>query len=77
MQIDKECKTPTGQVIFVIAPILLLACSGFPKQNTDPQKNNPANYRLDMKHCAEDYPETPDGVYIKRRIACMNLKGWQ
>lgn len=59
-------------------PLLVLSgCAGFPDKNVDPQKNNTASFRQDMRHCADDYPETPDGVYIKQRISCMNLKGWR
>jgi hypothetical protein len=43
----------------------------------DIAKNNPATYQADMKDCAQSYPETPDGVYLKNRVACMKLKGWQ
>jgi hypothetical protein len=60
-----------------MAPILLFACGGFPKQHSDPAKNNPTTYKLDMKDCADSYPETPDGIYLKQRISCMNLKGWK
>ncbi len=62
----------------LVAPLVALsACAGFPDKNVDPQKNTVAMFRLDMRHCADDYPETPDGVYIKQRISCMNLKGWR
>ena len=54
----------------------LTAC-GFPDKNIDPVKNNPQAHRQDMKDCALAYPETPDGVYLKRRVGCMELKGWQ
>ena len=40
-------------------------------------KNNSANYKTDVKDCAQAYPETPDGVYLKGRIACLQLKGWR
>ena len=55
----------------------LVACSQFPNTHPDPAKNNPATYKVDLKDCALAYPETGDGVYLKRRISCMNLKGWQ
>ena len=55
----------------------LVACGGFPTTHPDPAKNNPATYKLDLKDCAQAYPETPDGIYLKRRISCMELKGWK
>jgi len=55
----------------------LLACGGFPTTHPDPAKNTPANYKADLKDCAQSYPETPDGVYLKRRIACLEIKGWK
>jgi hypothetical protein len=57
--------------------LILVACGGFPTTHPDSAKNNPTNYRMDFKDCAESYPETADGVYLKRRIACMELKGWR
>jgi hypothetical protein len=62
---------------FLAGSIALLGCSGFPDKNSDPAKNNLATHRIDMKDCAQSYPETPDGVYLKQRISCMNLKGWK
>ncbi|QWD78262.1 hypothetical protein [Polynucleobacter sp. MWH-Svant-W18] len=55
----------------------LVACGGFPTTHPDAAKNTPANYKADLKDCAQSYPETPDGVYLKQRITCMKLKGWQ
>jgi hypothetical protein len=78
--LNKQVKigvTGVVRVGLLIAPFLLFACARFPKQHSDPAKNNPATYKLDMADCADAYPETPDGVYLKRRISCMNLKGWQ
>ena len=56
---------------------LLSACGGFPTTHPDPAKNNSANNKTDVKDCAQAYPETPDGVYLKGRIACLQLKGWR
>jgi hypothetical protein len=56
---------------------MLVACGGFPTTHPDPAKNNSTNYKNDLKDCAQAYPETPDGVYLKRRIACLQLKGWR
>jgi hypothetical protein len=55
----------------------LVACSSFPTTHPDAAKNNAATYKTDLKDCVQSYPETPDGVYLKRRIACMELKGWK
>ena len=57
--------------------LMLSACGGFPTTHPDPAKNNSANYKTDIKDCAQAYPETPDGVYLKSRIACLQLKGWR
>ncbi len=56
---------------------ILSACGGFPTTHPDPAKNTPANYKADLKDCAQSYPETPDGVYLKRRITCLEIKGWK
>ncbi len=61
----------------IISFVCLNACASFPSKHSDPQKNHPSLYKIDMRDCADAYPETPDGVYIKQRIACMKLKGWQ
>jgi hypothetical protein len=57
--------------------VILSACGGFPTIHPDPAKNNSANYKNDVKDCAQAYPESSDGVYLKRRIACLELKGWR
>ena len=61
----------------LLISLMLVACGGFPTTHPDPAKNNSANYKTDVKDCAQAYPETPDGVYLKRRIACLQLKGWK
>ena len=67
----------TVHICWLAAGITLLGCSGFPDKNSDPAKNNVATHRVDMRDCAQSYPETPDGVYLKQRISCMELKGWK
>ena len=58
--------------------LFAVACGGsFPTKHPDPAKNNPATYKIDLKDCAQSYPETPDGAYLRRRISCMELKGWK
>ena len=63
--------------ILLVIGLTLVACGGFPTIHPDPAKNNSANYKTDFKDCAQAYPETPDGVYLKSRIACLHLKGWR
>ena len=58
--------------------MVVLGCGiTFPTAHSDAAKNNAATYKTDLKDCAQSYPETPDGAYLKRRIACMELKGWK
>jgi hypothetical protein len=57
--------------------ISLTACAQFPSTHPDPAKNNPTTYKADMKDCAQAYTETPSGGYLKQRVSCMELKGWQ
>ena len=61
----------------LLLSLTLVACGGFPTAHPDPAKNNSTNYKNDLKDCAQAYPETPDGVYLKSRIACLQLKGWR
>jgi len=72
--------SPTLKVFKVAASFLmvsiLLGCSLYPDENTDPTKNNKATFRKDALDCAQAYPESGSGVHVKQRIACMNLKGW-
>jgi len=66
-----------GKCLVTTFIFFLAACSNFPTTHPDPAKNIPATYKIDLKECAQSYPETPDGVYLKRRISCMELKGWK
>ncbi len=70
-------KVDKGVYASLLIRLLLGACGGFPTTHPEPSKNNSANYKTDIKDCAQAYPETPDGVYLKRRIACLQLKGWR
>ena len=63
--------------VSLLIGLILGACGGFPTTHPDPAKNNYANYKNDVKDCAQAYPEAPDGVYLKHRIACLQLKGWR
>ena len=66
-----------GKCLAMTFALVLVACGGFPTTHPDPAKNNPTTYKMDLKDCAQSYPETPDGTYLKRRISCMELKGWK
>jgi len=66
-----------GKYLPITVIIGLVACGGFPTTHPNPAKNNEATYQADLKDCKQAYPETPDGVYLKHRIACLKLKGWQ
>ena len=56
---------------------LLIGCSLYPDVNQDPAKNNKATFQRDAIECAQAYPDTGGGAYIRQRINCMKLKGWQ
>jgi predicted small lipoprotein YifL len=66
-----------GKSLAVMMALSLVACGGFPTTHPDAAKNNPTSYKADINDCAQSYPETHDGTYLKRRIECMKLKGWQ
>jgi hypothetical protein len=66
-----------GTYLAIAISLSLFACGGFPTAHPDAAKNNLASYKGDIKDCVQSYPETPDGIYLKHRIACMKLKGWQ
>jgi outer membrane biogenesis lipoprotein LolB len=55
---------------------ILFGCSLYPDVNNDPAKNNKATFQQDALDCAQSYPETGSGVYVRQRIGCMNMKGW-
>ena len=60
---------------FLVAS-LLMGCSSYPDENSDPAKNNKVTFRQDALDCAQSYPESGSGTHVKQRIGCMNLKGW-
>ena len=66
-----------GAYLVVVIAFSLIACSGSLTTNLDSAKNNQMNYKVDSKDCAQSYPETADGAYLRQRLACMKLKGWQ
>jgi len=66
-----------GNCLAMTFALGLVACGSFPTTHPNPAKNNPATYKIDLNDCTQSYPETPDGVYLKRRISCMELKGWK
>ena len=55
----------------------LFACSSFPSENSDPNKNNKDIFRKDLAECKLAYPETGSGAHFKQWTNCMNLKGWK
>ena len=65
------------QSFLAVLALTLTACGGFPTTHPDPAKNNAATYKADLQDCKQAYPESPDGVYLKRRISCLELKGWK
>jgi len=77
MQCFQALHKRLGAYLVAVIASTLFACSGFPSAHPDAIKNNPINYKADIKDCTQSYPETPDGVYLRQRIACMKLKGWQ
>jgi hypothetical protein len=67
---------PKSLSILLVATVLL-ACTSFPSENTDPKKNNKDVFRKDLAECKQDYAETGSGVHFKQWTNCMNLKGWK
>ena len=63
--------------ISLMIGVTLSACGGFSTTHPNPAKNNSVNYKTDVKDCAQAYPETADGIYLRRRMACLELKGWK
>jgi len=63
--------------LIALIPVVFVACAGFPSENSDPSKNNKAQWRKDLGECKEDYPELGSGVHLKQWMSCMNLKGWE
>ena len=64
--------------VLVATSLCMLSCvQSFPTTHPDASKNNPIAYKVDVRDCARSYPETPDGVYLRQRISCLQLKGWK
>lgn len=59
------------------AAVLLFACTSFPSENVDPNKNNKDVFRKELAECKQDYPESGSGVHFRQWTNCMNLKGWK
>lgn len=66
-------------LLLLVACIALTlgACTSFPSENQDPQRNNKEAFRKDLAECKEDHPESSAGLHFKRWADCMNLKGWK
>ena len=62
---------------FLLFAIMQFACTSFPSENVDPNKNNKDVFRKDLAECKQDYPESGSGVHFKQWTSCMNLKGWK
>ena len=65
-----------GATFAFLAASIVVGCSLYPDENSDPAKNNKVTFRQDALDCAQSYPESGSGVHVKQRISCMNLKGW-
>ncbi len=76
MTLSKLGQYLTGAIFALLAASILIGCSLYPDENTDPAKNNKATFRQDALDCAKSYPESSSGSHVKQRIGCMNLKGW-
>jgi hypothetical protein len=64
-------------LIILSTAVMLLACTSFPSENVDPNKNNKDVFRKDLAECKQDYGESTTGVHFKQWTNCMNLKGWK
>ena len=67
---------PRRAIFAFLVASLLMGCSSYPDENSDPAKNNKVTFRQDALDCAQSYPESASGIHVKQRISCMNLKGW-
>jgi uncharacterized membrane protein len=76
MSLFQLAKNIYGTTFGCLVASILMGCSLYPDVNTDPAKNNKADFRQDALDCAKAYPELGSGAHIKQRIGCMNLKGW-
>jgi hypothetical protein len=63
--------------LMLLTTSMLLACTSFPSENVDPNKNNKDVFRKDLAECKQDYGESNSGVHFKQWTNCMNLKGWK
>ena len=64
-------------ILILLTAFILLACTSFPSENIDPNKNNKDVFRKDLAECKQDYGESSSGVHFKQWTNCMNLKGWK
>ncbi|MBU3558343.1 hypothetical protein [Polynucleobacter sp. Nonnen-W13] len=76
MTLSKLGQYLRGTTFSFLAASILIGCSLYPDENTDPAKNNKVTFRQDALDCAQSYPESGSGTHVKQRIGCMNLKGW-
>ena len=72
MQLNKS-----KSLLILFSAVMLFACTSFPSENVDPNKNNKDVFRKDLAECKQDYGESTSGVHFKQWTNCMNLKGWK
>jgi starvation-inducible outer membrane lipoprotein len=70
-------RTKVNVCTFLLMSFMLGACVSMPTENQDPNKNNRATYRKDLRECQEAYPESGSGVHLRQWVGCMQLKGWR
>ena len=71
--------TPSISKYLILGAVIGMgfACTSFPSENIDPNKNNKDVFRKDLAECKQDYGESGSGVHFKQWANCMNLKGWK
>ena len=77
MNLMKMQLTKPKLLLIPFIAILLFACTSFPSENINPNKNNKDAFRKDLAECKQDYPESGSGLHFKQWTNCMNLKGWK
>jgi hypothetical protein len=70
-------KVGKGICTSLLVGLLLGACVSMPTENQDPNKNDRATYRKDLRECQQAYPELGSGVHLRQWVGCMELKGWR
>ena len=73
----KKQLTKPKLLSILFAAAMLPACTSFPSENVDSNKNNKDVFRKELAECKQDYPESGSGVHFRQWTNCMNLKGWK